>query len=65
MLEILQKLSQVDTSPYYVTSLYFGFTPEDLTKNQLYLKVKDLVKEYRHFVEEKVNWDKPVKESVL
>ncbi|HIC08911.1 MAG TPA: peptide chain release factor 1 [Aquificales bacterium] len=65
MLEILKRLSQVDASPYYVTSLYFGFTPEDLTKNQLYLKVKDLVKEYRRFVEEKLNWDKPVKESVL
>ena len=65
MLELLQRLSRYDASPYWVTSLYFGFTPEDLTKNQLYLKVKDLIKEYRSFVEEKAPWDKEVKESVL
>ena len=65
MLETIKRLVDFDASPYYVTSLYFNFQPEDLTKNQLYLKVKDLVKDYRHFVEEKVNWPKEVKESVL
>jgi peptide chain release factor subunit 1 len=65
MLETVKRLVEFDATPYYVTTLYFGFTPEDLTKNQLYLKVKDLVKEYRNFVEEKTPWDKEVKESVL
>ncbi len=65
MLKTVERLVNFDASPYYVTTLYFGFTPEDLTKNQLYLKVKDLVKEYRRFVEEKADWDKEIKESVL
>ena len=65
MLETIRKLAELDASPYYVTSLYFKFTPEDLTKNQLYLKVKDLVKDYQRFVEERTNWDKEITESVL
>jgi hypothetical protein len=65
MLETVKRLAEINTEPYLVTSLYFGFQPEDLTKNQLYLKVKDLVKEYKKFVEEKAPWDKEVKESVL
>jgi len=65
MIETVKRLVEFDATPYYVTSLYFNFQPEDLTKNQLFLKVKDLVKDYRHFVEEKVGWPKEVKESVL
>jgi peptide chain release factor subunit 1 len=65
MLETVKRLAEINAEPYLVTSLYFGFQPEDLTKNQLYLKVKDLVKEYKKFVEEKAPWDKEVKESVL
>ncbi len=65
MLETVRRLVEFDAAPYYVTTLYFGFSPEDLTKNQLYLKVKDLVKSYRSFVEEKTVWEKDVKESVL
>ncbi len=65
MLETVKRLAEFEASPYYVTSLYFNFRPEDLTKNQLYLKVKDLIKDYRHFVEEKVGWPKEVRESVL
>jgi peptide chain release factor subunit 1 len=65
MFEIVKRLADFNADPYLVTSLYFNFTPEDLTKNQLYLKVKDLIKEYRRFVEEKAPWNKKVKESVL
>jgi hypothetical protein len=65
MLQTVKRLAEFNADPYLVTSLYFNFTPEDLTKNQLYLKVKDLVKEYRKFVEKKAPWDKEVKESVL
>jgi peptide chain release factor subunit 1 len=65
MLQTVKRLAEFNADPYLVTSLYFNFTPEDLTKNQLYLKVKDLVKEYRKFVEEKAPWNKEVKESVL
>ena len=65
MFETVKRLVEFDASPYLVTTLYFGFQPEDLTKNQLYLKVKDLAKDYRRFVEEKAPWGKEVKESVL
>jgi len=65
MLETVKRLAEFNADPYLVTSLYFNFTPEDLTKNQLYLKVKDLIKDYQRFVEGKAPWDKKVKESVL
>jgi len=65
MIEVLERLTNFNAEPYMVTSLYFNFSPEDLTKNQLYVKVKDLVKDYRKFVEEKAPWTKEVKEGVL
>jgi peptide chain release factor subunit 1 len=65
MIDILERLANFNADPYLVTTLYFKFLPEDLTKNQLYLKVKNLVKDYRRFVEEKAPWPQEVKEGVL
>ncbi|NPB05724.1 MAG: peptide chain release factor 1 [Aquificae bacterium] len=65
MLETVRRLASLDASPYLVTSLYFNFRPEDLTKNQLFLKVKNLVRDYRRFVEERAPWPAEVKRSVL